>query len=277
MVREVGTRLTVPLPEFPPSPGMAESSRGDVVFRRFGILQEDLAVDFSTSDRARLGTELLDLCVEDPFAVLPPEFFLSLSIGKRIECLLFLATGSTGASLSFPFNCRECGEELELELSLGELSDLQKASDHLDEIAVEISGRAITLRKASASDQAEWSTLVYDDEYQAAAGIVTRLADEDVLPDRLGKRDLEAIEQALDEADPLVNLGCRVDCPVCETANDREVDLFETAVQMLERQQEQAIVMVHRIASRYHWSEQEIFRVPERRRQQYLELLSATR
>jgi hypothetical protein len=60
---------------------------------------------------------------------LPAEFFEELSVGKRIECLLFLATGSASANLSFPFKCSGCGEELELELSLDEISSLQRAAD----------------------------------------------------------------------------------------------------------------------------------------------------
>jgi hypothetical protein len=60
-------------------------------------------------------------------------------------------------------------------------------------------------------------------------------------------------------------------------ANDIAIDLCEVALTTLRRLQRQLIVMVHRLASHYHWSEQEIFAVPHWRRKEYLELIAAGR
>jgi hypothetical protein len=66
-----------------------------------------------------------------------------------------------------------------------------------------------------------------------------------------------------------------VECDICGRPNDHEIDLFETALEMLARAQRSLIVSAHRLASHYHWSEREIFAVPEWRRRQYLELIGA--
>ena len=274
MILESGTRAAVPLPEFS-QPLAPADARGEIGFRRFGVFLEDLDVDFSAPNRAALGTQLLNQCTVDSCGSLPAEFFEELSVGKRIECLLFLATGSPSANLGFPFKCSGCGDELELELSLDEISSLQHSADTTDMIAVNIGDRRIELRKSSGRDQSAWFGEVYSDEYDATARMISQLMTEPVDIAELGREELDAIDAAMDESDPLVNFSCGVDCLECGTANVHEVDLFEAALSMLERQQQQAVVMVHRLAARYHWSEREIFAIPERRREQYLQLIGA--
>ena len=274
MILETGTRAAVPLPEFSQQLPLA-GPMDEIGFRRFGILRQDLDVDFSTSNRAALGTRLLEQSTVDLRGSLPAEFFEELSVGKRIECLLLLATGSASANLSFPFKCSGCGEELELELSLDEISSLQRAADATDVITVGVGDRRIELRKSSGRDQSAWHGEVYSDEYDATSRMITRLMTDPIDVAQLSREELDAIDAAMDESDPLVNFSCGVDCLECGTANVYEVDLFEAAVGMLERQQQQAVVMVHRLASRYHWSEEEIFAIPVRRREQYLELIGA--
>ena len=274
MILETGARAAVPLPEFSQPMALA-GARDEIGFRRFGVFEQDLDVDFSTPNRAALGTRLLNQCVVDGRGSLPTGFFEELSVGKRIECLLFLATGSTSANLGFPFKCAGCGEELELELSLDEISSLQRTADATDVIDVSVGDRRIELRKSSGRDQSAWFGEVYSDEYDATARMITRLMTSPVDIAKLGPEALDAIDAAMDESDPLVNFSCGVDCLECGTANVHDVDLFEAALAMLEREQQQAVVMVHRLASRYHWSEREIFAIPARRREQYLELIGA--
>ena len=79
----------------------------------------------------------------------------------------------------------------------------------------------------------------------------------------------------MEEADPLVNFSCSIECGECGQPNDHEIDLFETALDMLSRAQRRLILSVHRLALHYHWSEREIFDVPEWRRRQYLDLIGA--
>src|SRR5688572_15665252 len=102
-----GTSQLFPLPEFPLLYGSGSSTRREVFFRRFGIIEADLGHDFASPNRAALATRLLDACLIDPDLVLPQEFFRDLSVSKRIECLLVLALGGDDA-LRFPFKCVGC-------------------------------------------------------------------------------------------------------------------------------------------------------------------------
>jgi hypothetical protein len=87
-------------------------------------------------------------------------------------------------------------------------------------------------------------------------------------------KDLEVIEEALDEADPLVNFQCSATCAECGAENQVPVDLCGLALGMLARQQKQLLATVHILASHYHWGETEIFSIPHWRRIEYLNLIA---
>jgi hypothetical protein len=275
MELDSGTNKLIPLPEFPQRYASGFPVRSSVGFRRFGIFEDDLRLDFRTTDRALLATRLLDLCTVDPDGALPENFFLDLSVGKRTECLLILALGRSDDALHFPFKCSACNEELEFELSMAELSAMQREADQVEVIEVEVEGNQVKFRKLSGRDQEFLSKVVFEDEVQAATDIVSKLAVERERVEHVAAGDLQRIEEAMDEADPLVNFTCRVACDECGQPNDHDIDLFETALGMLARAQSRLIISAHRLASHYHWSEREIFAVPVWRREQYLELIGA--
>ena len=266
----------IPLPGVPQRIGR-DVSAGGVGLRRFGIFEDDLGIDFASANRAALVTRLLESCAVDPAGILPDSFFRELSIGKRIECLLVLAAGGPDTVLGFPFKCAGCGEEIELELTLREISEMQSEADLIEMVGVDIGGRQMEFHKPRGCDQEMWGKMIFSDERDAAAGMIGTFA---ALPgsfEALQPEELSAVEEALDEADPLVNFSCRVSCGECGELNEPEIDLTETALGMLNRTQSQLVVTVHRLASQYHWSEQEIFAIPDWRRQQYLKLTEAIR
>jgi hypothetical protein len=275
MELDSGTNKLIPLPEFPQRYASGLPVVGSVGFRRFGIFEDDLRFDFGAPQRAVLATRLLDLCTVDPDSVLPENFFRDLSVGKRTECLLILALDGSDEVLHFPFKCSACGEELEFELSMAELSALQLEVDQIEFVDVDLDGRHVEFRKVSGRDQEMLSKVAFDDEVHSWTEIVSKLVVETQTPRQFAIEDLKTIEEAMEEADPLVNFSCRVECDICGQPNDHEVDLFETALGMLARAQRGLIISAHRLASRYHWSEREIFAVPEWRRRQYLELIGA--
>jgi hypothetical protein len=275
MELDSGTTTLIPLPEFPQRYGSGFSTRRTVGFRRFGIVEDDLRADFATPNRAALATRLLNACAVDPDRALPENFFRELSLGKRIECLLVLALGGADDTLRFPFKCVGCAEELEFEVTLAEIAALQSEADAVEIVGVQLGGQRIELQKFSGGDQETLSTVVFHDELEAAMEMIsTLLVDPDAI-EPLGSSDVEAIEEAMEVADPLVNFNCRVTCGECGRPNDDDIDLLETALGMLGRAQRRLILSIHRLALHYHWSEREILAVPAWRREQYLELIGA--
>lgn len=246
-----------------------------VWLRRFGIFESDLSIDFASAYRAALVTRLLESCTVDPEGILPDSFFLELAIGKRIECLLFLAAGGPDAALGFPLKCAGCGEEIELELTLSEISKMQGEADLTETVSVGIGGRQLKIRKPTGRDQEMWGMMSFRTERDAAVAMIDTLAELPESCETLQHDEFDVVEEALNEADPLVDFSCGVNCGECGELNEHVIDLTETALGMLKRAQNQLVVTVHRLASHYHWSEQQIFAVPDWRRQLYLELIGA--
>jgi hypothetical protein len=264
------------LPDFPSSLAGANPAAG-IGMRRFGIFESDLTVDFTSGDVPALITGILEQCTVDPDNRLPGDFFHGLSVGKRLECLLALAAGEERVPFSFPFRCAGCEQELEIELTLDEIAEMQCEADRTEIVEVSIGERPLLFRKPSGRDQEHWAGIAFRDETDAAWAMIGTLAVDPEIADGLGAKELGLIDAAMDEADPLVNFLCRIDCSECGSPNEFLIDLPAVALDRLSRLQQQLIVMVHKLASHYHWSEKEVFEIPHRRRKQYLDLIAAGR
>jgi hypothetical protein len=268
-------RAFMPFPAIPP-PLAGQFGGAEIRLRRFGVEENDLEIDFAASDTPALITRIIHQCAAGLEGSALARLLPDLSVGKRLECLLVLASGSEG-SYSFPFSCAGCGKEIELELTLDDISAQQRKADLLETVGVEIEGRRAEFRKPTGRDQENWGRMIFRDEQEAARAIFGTLTVSPVKWEALEEEDFGRIEEALHEADPLVNFVCHVTCEECGQQNEFPIDLCDAALGLLHRIQKQMIVMVHRLASHYHWSEKEIFEVPRWRRIEYLELIAAGR
>jgi len=274
--QDLRTSGWIPLPNYPFAYASGIEANA-LWFRRFGTAEEDLTVDFSTANRAALATQLLDSCIVDGDAILAAGFFGRLAAGKRIETLLVLANGGSTSALSFPFKCAACSQELEIELTIDEISEIQRDADVLETVDVVVGDRTAAFRKCSGLDQESWFDRLFVDEREAAVYMLETLAIDPGDAKGVGPEEFEIIEDALDSADPLVDLSFRVECDACGEFHEYHLDLFETALGMLRIAQRRLVILVHKLASNYHWSEKEIFEVPHWRREEYLELIGAKR
>ncbi len=251
-------------------PALTLSSAENLKFRAFGTEREDLSIDFAENDTPTLVTQILTSCAVGKTA----DFFWNLSIGKRLECLLRLVSGGETESFSFPFKCGSCASELELELTLDEIAEQQNQSDRNETVEIIVGGEQIKFRKPLGIDQKSWQTIGVADERSTARKIIQSLKVSDKEFADWDDEVFGLIDEAMDEADPLVNFNCRVVCGDCGAANEFETDLCEFALGELRRKQWRLLYSVHRLAARYHWSESDIFAVPHWRRLQYLALIS---
>ncbi|MBV9959596.1 MAG: hypothetical protein JO360_14315, partial [Acidobacteria bacterium] len=236
------------------------------------------AFNFNQAQRARLVTGLLEQCTVmggDKSVGPPREFLLDLTVGKRVECLLKLAAGRR-AGFEFKLTCADeaCARELELELTLDELAALQSEADAQERLTVELEEQAsLTLRRPSGRDQLAWLDTAYADEDEAAREMIRSLSFERE-PRELTREWIEVINRAMDDFDPLVNFNFSAECGECGHVSTLFLDLEELALRELRAAQANLLATVHRLATRYHWSEQEIFAVPHWRRAHYLALIA---
>jgi hypothetical protein len=228
--------------------------------RPFGTCLDDLDVDFNVA-RPVVITEVLARC-----AGVERELLWDLPVGRRTELLLALAELNGKVEYEAGMKCPECGLDVEVVLTLDEFRSAV-ASHREDTIIVVGQSR---YRLPTGRDQLEWLRYPDDDEPALDARIIESLCVE-------GSAPAEAVEAALDAADPLVRTAVTAVCMQCGHSADLEMDVAEHALRRLETQQRDLFAGVHILASRYHWSEAEIFALPAWRRNRYLGLVCEER
>ena len=240
--------------------------------RPFATCEADLAVDFNATPRPFLVTQLLALCAAGNRAV-PDDWLWNLSVGKRIEGLLRLAFGNSGQAFDLTGKCRAegCGEGLEVEITLAEITEMQQTAEAVAEIRVVHGSQSLTFRRPTGCDQLAWLQTA---NQESPAGMMARSlwlgAPEDFAPTADWP---EIVGDALAEHDPLVDFQVTAICPACGAGNSLAADLVEISLRRLQSAQRELLNATHRLAARYHWSESEIFAVPPWRRDYYLSLI----
>jgi hypothetical protein len=273
-----------PLLQFPRLSPAAEDrfSNSRLALRPFGLYESDLNVDFSRPLRPFLVTEILECCTRGAQSErIEQAFFWNLPVGKRIECLLtLLQWEETERETPFAFRCpaKECGEESEIEISVREIAQLQTQAYEAEQVCVQLESGALVLRRPTGADQLAWLKTSFVNEAAAIKVMLRTLWQEDtgpcvVDPEALPSESIAVIERALEEHDPLTNYRLQVKCCNCGAENPLEIDLEEFSLRKLRQVQLRLLASVHRLASHYHWSEQEIFAVPYWRRARYLSFI----
>ncbi len=249
----------------------------EIRMRNFGILQSDLGINFTTKNTSALITHLLEQCSFDPIGIGSTGFFKNLSIGRRVECLLVLAKGGDHSDFNFPFACSGCKQIIALDITMEEITTLQREADHIETVQIQVMGNNFGLRKPCGHDQEKWAEMVFLDQNEAQIKMINSLTLTENFPAKINAEALQLIDEAMNVADPLINFNCQVTCEECTTKNEIVIDLCDAAINMLKRLQQQLIVMAHKLASHYHWSESEIFAIPHWRRKVYLDLIAVGR
>lgn len=259
-----------------------------LALRPFGLSADDLEVSFNGQPRPHLVTQVIAACTVGARGGQPlePDFFWSLPVGKRIECLLTIAASGNGAEeIVIPLRCLEaaCAQPLELELSLPEIVSLQSQTDEAEQFPVRRGDEQLYVRRPTGSDQLAWLNTRFTDEATAFGAMIGALVsvqeagasatDAAAVGARINSGWIGAIEEAMEEFDPLVNFSLSVRCAFCEAEHEHEIDLEELALRRLRQSQLRLLTSVHRLAKHYHWSEREIFSVPHGRRAFYLALI----
>lgn len=250
--------------------------------RPFGVSYADLEVDFFNTPRPLLAMQLLELCSYTPEGSIGKDFFTELELGARMEALFALASLPYGLRLELCFTCEEnsCQSKMEIEITSGEISALQRKALSSGAVEMKLGGKKISLRRPTGQDQLLWlrrgSASAVDMMADLTADENSRKRFETALADLSPQEKQEAIsqtEELMEEADPLSHFSVTTSCPECNRQNSYRVNLEEICLRLLIQAQQKLLSGVHRLARAYHWSEREIFEIPSWRRNYYLQML----
>ena len=181
-----------------------------------------------------------------------------LALDRRDRMLIDARIAAFGGAIAFFARCPHCDEGNEADFDLTALPPAVAE----DAVAVDLSGRRVALR-------APTSRVV-------AAAVLAD--DSGVLLDHcVGARhdSLDAIETALAEAFPLLDIRFDMTCGACSAPFSTRFDIAEWLWREVAVLAERMINAVHRLARAYGWSERDILALSAARRARYLAVLAA--
>jgi len=273
-------------------------------WRAFGTDSADLELDFFHGSRPELITRILTSCLETSGGrtfergfktvegeekgkvncvrrkeggleeVKVEETIWNMSIGERTQHLLSIAL-EISPSLSLTLTCPHegCNEPMEITLSVDSLNALQDEMNDAGIVSIPLDTETLVMRKPTGLDQKKWLERSYPSEQKATEAMISTLRSVDSKEMEFSKEGIAAINDAMDEADPLVNFGISAVCPNCGLEKYHVIDLEQLAISRLRGKQQRLIRTVHTLASRYHWTEHEILSLPPWRRSHYVSLI----
>lgn len=199
---------------------------------------------------------------------------VDLPLGQRDGLLMQVRRGLFGSKLDIGVRCRRCSERLEFDSSIDELlpdrwapagpTRLRVQVDDMDVEARPISSRDLVALTPRQPDADARRILVESSVISARSGDAPMAAAD--LPEPV----IEALAEALTEADPLADIEFQLDCPNCQ---DRWILVFDI-VPFLWRELAQVaqslLDEVYDLALHLGWSQSEILALSPARRAYYL-------
>lgn len=235
-------------------------------------------------------TLLLTRCLTElgPKTIVAANDVRALTVGDREALLLHLRRLMYGDRIQAILTCpyRECGEKMDLELSVGALlvSPNEQAKD-VYEIVINENGKAYTVkfRLPTGADQEAVVPLARRDPAAASTRLLRRCVQEirshgafinveEELPDAV----TEAISQKMAELDPQAETLLRLICPICEYEFWVNFDIGDYFFKEFMLHSQTLYREVSMLALHYHWSERDILEMTRSKRRMYLELLADT-
>jgi hypothetical protein len=193
-------------------------------------------------------------------------------VGDRDFLMLQLRRLTLGERIQAVVECAACRSKVDVDFDAADVPVERRP--HLGSYDVEVGGeetrRSIRFRLPTGADQEQVLELEIED---AASALMQRciLDDSGRVPDA---QERSAIERAMENAAPEINLELDLECPEC---GSRFLVPFDTTAFFLSEMHVSATQLlreVHTIAFHYHWSEEEILRLKRPRRRAYLGVLS---
>ncbi|MDB6084918.1 MAG: hypothetical protein JWN43_2799 [Gammaproteobacteria bacterium] len=200
---------------------------------------------------------------------LPVDAIADLPLGEITVILLRTRAACFGEQIRGHVDCEDCGQRLELTVSVGELLQPTAGSASREVSAAGIRCRVPCLRDLAA-------VASEGDVEHAARQMLARLLDNggDDIP-AMSEMTVREIEDALEKADPNADLAFEVRCDVCGHLGVAQLDAGELLWDEIDVRARGLLAEVHLLARAYGWTEREILGLSAKRRASYLSMVSA--
>ena len=196
-----------------------------------------------------------------------------LCVADRQYLMLRLAAMLYGEQMWLNVGCSHCDAPFDVDIRRCDLP-VKQAGHGFPQVMLRVKEWAIDVRVPTGADQARIGEQSDEEAMQQLLQSCIRSVNGEP-PDKkfinnLSESDIEAIDEALDEASPAVCNQLLVTCPECGREQHAELDHYVLAGMNGHFFYDE----VHTLASHYHWSEAEILDLPQARRRLYLGMIN---
>lgn len=215
----------------------------------------------------RSSTERALLLLELALPAAGAEERAHLSIGYRDAWLLSLRELLYGSEVECIARCPACQEEISVDFAIGDVRTSYAEPGEIVTLGAEAGALRLRL-----PDSADLLAIEGEgDPGDAGLRLLERCLIGEAGPAVLDGPTFEAASRALSEADPQAELRLSITCPACGGQAQAPFDIATHLWSDLDDWVGAQLFDVHRLASRYGWSESEILAMSPARRRAYLD------
>lgn len=203
----------------------------------------------------------------------------AMPIGERDRVLLALRATLFGDRLESLTSCTECGEKLEVELSVGELLASARPADAAAHASI-TAGDALVRFRLPTTDDAVLVARSSEQEDVRRALVRCCILDASrggasVTVDDLDDEIIAEVSEHMENLDPLSEIRLNLVCTACESAQPVLMEIATYLWAELVNEAERLLDDVRVLAREYGWREADTLAMSGRRRQFYLDRRSA--
>jgi hypothetical protein len=225
-------------------------------------------------DAAARGGVMLAAAAPD----LADERLDTLTLGARDAWILDLRCATFGDTLLGRVTCPACGQRLTVRIPRQEVSRGEPSEEAAPSVRIEHGPLLVDARSPDGRTLAVAARCPTEELARRAliSGCVS-VTDADggaVDPTELGDELLERIGESIIAADPQAEVGVTMGCAGCGSEWTAILDIAQFFWREITATSVQLLDEVHQLAIGYGWSEEQVLRLPSRRRREYVERLA---
>jgi hypothetical protein len=194
----------------------------------------------------------------------PAETLARLTLGERDALLIELREQCFGSAITAVAGCPSCGERVEMQFDAASLRAPAASKDDV----FTLSGEAGTAR-FRAVNSLDVMALMAEPNADSRRALAERCVIDS--PGALTDAQVDAISEAMREADSQAEVSIALVCPACNQAWPALFDIASFFWREIDVWAQRMLDDVHALASAYHWREDDILAMSAWRRQQYLQ------
>lgn len=205
----------------------------------------------------------------------PAETLAGWPLGRRNAALLTLREQLFGVMLGAVARCPACGHALEIPVAVAEIRAPMAETERVDlRVASDAGDYVLEARLPTSADLAAVADAPSLPALLTQCVSTVRLNGESVAAHPLPAPVLDALAQALEEADPQATILLALTCAACSYGWTAPLDVVDYLWQEIHDYAQKTLWEVHLLAQAYGWSERAILDLSDRRRRQYLALVT---